>query len=118
MAAGAPDVSPQAGPRPGVAPACPLFGACGGCQYQHLAYEDQLALKTDGVRKLFAATTTDVAPCLPCPAPYGYRSKLTPHFARPRPDREPAIGFLRADRRVIIDVTACPIATLAVNAHL
>ena len=97
---------------------CPLYGSCGGCQYQHLAYDDQLALKTDGIRRLFAGLATDVAPCVPCPAPYGYRSKLTPHFARPRPDREPAIGFLRAERRQTLDVVACPIATPAVNARL
>src|SRR3954447_1401931 len=102
----------------GVQPECLLFGACGGCQYQHLAYDDQLALKTDGIRHLFAGLATDVATCIPCPAPYGYRSKLTPHFARPRPDREPAIGFLRAERRQTIDVAACPIATPAVNARL
>jgi 23S rRNA (uracil1939-C5)-methyltransferase/tRNA (uracil-5-)-methyltransferase len=114
----APEVAAGATPVPGVAPACPLYGACGGCQYQHLAYEDQLALKTDGIRQLFAALGPEVAPCVPCPAPYGYRSKLTPHFARPRPDREPAIGFLRAGRRVTIDVAACPIATPAVNARL
>jgi 23S rRNA (uracil1939-C5)-methyltransferase/tRNA (uracil-5-)-methyltransferase len=116
--AAAPDVTPIAGPRPGVVPVCPLFGACGGCQYQHLAYEDQLALKTEEIRRLFAGLAADIGPCLPCPAPYGYRSKLTPHFARPRPDREPAIGFLRGDRRVTIDVAACPIATPAVNARL
>src|SRR6188768_3238272 len=89
----------DAGPRPGIAPACALFGACGGCQYQHLAYDDQLSLKTDALRALFGGLTAEVAPCAPCPAPYGYRSKLTPHFARPRPDREPAIGFLRAGVR-------------------
>jgi 23S rRNA (uracil1939-C5)-methyltransferase/tRNA (uracil-5-)-methyltransferase len=105
-------------PAPGVAPACPLFGACGGCQYQHLAYDDQLSLKTDTLRALFAGLTADVAPCAPCPAPYGYRSKLTPHFARPRPDREPAIGFLRAGVRRTLDVAECPIATPAVNARL
>jgi 23S rRNA (uracil1939-C5)-methyltransferase/tRNA (uracil-5-)-methyltransferase len=113
-----PEVAEGAAPAPGVAPACPLYGACGGCQYQHLAYDDQLALKTDGVRRLFAGLAGDMAPCVPCPAPYGYRSKLTPHFARPRPDREAAIGFLRAGRRVTIDVAACPIATPAVNARL
>jgi tRNA/tmRNA/rRNA uracil-C5-methylase (TrmA/RlmC/RlmD family) len=105
-------------PRPGVAPVCPLFGACGGCQYQHLAYDDQLAFKTDAIRRLFAGLAAEVASCVPCPAPYGYRSKLTPHFARPRPDREPAIGFLRAERRQTLDVAACPIATPAVNARL
>ena len=116
VAAGMDD--PAATPRPGVAPACPLYGSCGGCQYQHLAYDDQLALKTGEIRRLFAAVPTDVAPCVPCPAPYGYRSKLTPHFARPRPDREPAIGFLRAGLRRTLDVAACPIATPGVNARL
>src|SRR5262245_3154156 len=101
--AAAPGVAEAAHPGPGVTPACPLYGACGGCQYQHLAYEDQLALKTEEIRRLFAALPVDIAPCVPCPAPYGYRSKLTPHFARPKPDREPAIGFLRAGRRVTID---------------
>src|SRR5262245_62076227 len=59
------------GASPGVVPVCPLFGTCGGCQYQHLAYEDQLTLKTDEIRRLFAALPTDVAPCVPSPAPYG-----------------------------------------------
>jgi 23S rRNA (uracil1939-C5)-methyltransferase len=107
-----------AAPKPGVAPVCQLYGSCGGCQYQHLGYDEQLALKTDGIRRLFAPLTADIPPCVPCPTPYGYRSKLTPHFARPRPDRERAIGFLRAGRRETIDVAACPIATPAVNARL
>jgi 23S rRNA (uracil1939-C5)-methyltransferase/tRNA (uracil-5-)-methyltransferase len=112
------DLNDVAGPRPGVAPACALYGQCGGCQYQHLAYDDQLALKTDAIRALFAGLAGEVAGCVPCPAPYGYRSKLTPHFARPRPDREPAIGFLRAGIRRTLDVAVCSIATPAVNARL
>ena len=92
----------EAGPEPGVAPVCsPCSAQCGGCQYQHLAYDDQLALKTDEIRRAVRGPDgrPDVAACVPCPAPYGYRSKLTPHFARPRPDREAAIGFLRAGQR-------------------
>src|SRR3954463_3819092 len=113
-----PTFTSSPGSGPGAAPVCPLFGSCGGCQYQHLAYDDQLALKTDAIRALFAGLAADVTACVPCPAPYGYRSKLTPHFARPRPDREAAIGFLRAERRQTLDVAACPIATPAVNARL
>ena len=33
-------------------PACELFGKCGGCQYQHLSYEKQLAWKTHQVEEL------------------------------------------------------------------
>jgi 23S rRNA (uracil1939-C5)-methyltransferase/tRNA (uracil-5-)-methyltransferase len=98
-------------------PACPLFGTCGGCQLQDLAYPEQLALKTRAVAALFEGIP--VADAVPCPAPYGYRSKLTPHFPRPREGRAPAIGFLRVGpRRETIDVPACPIATPAVNARL
>jgi tRNA/tmRNA/rRNA uracil-C5-methylase (TrmA/RlmC/RlmD family) len=99
------------------APACPLFGQCGGCQLQDLAYQDQLALKTDEVRRLFGPIA--VEDCVPSPRPYGYRSKLTPHFPRPRQGRPPAIGFLKVGLPPrTIDVPSCPIATPAVNARL
>jgi 23S rRNA (uracil1939-C5)-methyltransferase len=99
------------------APQCPLFGRCGGCQLQDLSYEEQLGRKTEEIRTLFPETP--VAPCLPSPRPYGYRSKLTPHFQRPRSDRALAIGFLEVGLpRRTIDVPACPIATPAINARL
>jgi 23S rRNA (uracil1939-C5)-methyltransferase/tRNA (uracil-5-)-methyltransferase len=101
-----------------VSPACALYGQCGGCQLQHLSYDDQLAHKTAEIRRLYPDGSVEVSPCVPSPAPYGYRSKLTPHFPRPRAERAPAIGFLRAERRVTIDVPSCPIATPAVNARL
>lgn len=34
---------------------CPHFGICGGCTYQNLSYEDQLALKGQQVKKLMDA---------------------------------------------------------------
>jgi tRNA/tmRNA/rRNA uracil-C5-methylase (TrmA/RlmC/RlmD family) len=98
-------------------PRCPLFGRCGGCQLQDLGYDEQLARKTEQIRALFPEM--DVAPCIPSPRAYAYRSKLTPHFPRPRPDRPLAIGFLEVGLpRRTIDVPACPIATTGVNARL
>jgi 23S rRNA (uracil1939-C5)-methyltransferase/tRNA (uracil-5-)-methyltransferase len=110
----------SADPARGAAtPGCALFGLCGGCQLQDLPYPDQLALKTEEVRRLFGGLAAEVGACVASPASYGYRSKLTPHFPRPRPDRPLAIGFLRTGtRRETLDVERCAIATPAVNERL
>lgn len=72
-----------------VAPACPLFGRCGGCQYQHLAYPAQLEWKRRQVAELLQhlAGVPDfpVAPVIGSPREYHYRSKITPHFNPPSP---------------------------------
>jgi tRNA/tmRNA/rRNA uracil-C5-methylase (TrmA/RlmC/RlmD family) len=104
-------------------PRCPLYGRCGGCQLQHVPYPEQLAWKTDEVRRHFATALPGdaalVAPCIGSPREYGYRSKITPHFPRPRGGQVPPIGFLLADNRHrTIDVAACPLATDAINERL
>ncbi len=104
---------------------CPLFGRCGGCQYQNLAYPEQLLWKRRQVEELLkymADVVFPVAPVIGSPAPYGYRSKITPHFNAPRNADEASvlpIGFLRQGTRFdILDVPACPIATAPINARL
>ena len=70
-----------------VAAPCPLFGRCGGCQYQHLTYTEQLAWKRRQVAELLqhmAGVEFPVAPVVGSPRDYGYRSKITPHFNPPR----------------------------------
>ncbi len=105
-----------------IAPRCALFGACGGCQLQHVPYDEQLAWKTAEVRRLFeqalAGATVEVDACIGSPRTYGYRSKITPHFQRPR-GQVPPIGFLGTSLpRRTIDVPQCPIATDAINERL
>lgn len=103
-------------------PGCPLFGECGGCQYQHLTYEAQLAWKTRQVGELLqhmAGIEHAVEPCHPSPKIWGYRSKITPHFAKPRNGVIDAIGFLpNARRSGQIDVPKCPIAMDQINTAL
>ena len=106
-----------------VEPRCPLFGSCGGCQYQNLAYPEQLRWKQEQLREALArlgGVEVAVDPCHPSPREWGYRTKLTPHFQPPRGGREDfPIGFLHAhNARRLVDVPACPIATDAVNAAL
>jgi tRNA/tmRNA/rRNA uracil-C5-methylase (TrmA/RlmC/RlmD family) len=119
-----------------VASPCPLFGRCGGCQYQHLNYPAQLLWKRQQVQELLqhlAGLAFPVAEVIGSPRAYGYRSKITPHFNPPRrrvpaPDEAAAptlaptdlpIGFLRQGTRFdLIDVPQCIIATDAINARL
>ncbi|MGH7943995.1 MAG: class I SAM-dependent RNA methyltransferase [Opitutaceae bacterium] len=69
-----------------VTPRCPLFGRCGGCQYQHLSYASQLEWKRRQVAELLqhmAGIAFPVSPVVPSPREYSYRSKITPHFNAP-----------------------------------
>jgi 23S rRNA (uracil1939-C5)-methyltransferase/tRNA (uracil-5-)-methyltransferase len=105
-----------------VAPKCALFGQCGGCQYQHLAYTEQLQSKQRQVAELLkhmAKIEHPVREVIPSPVEYGYRSKITPHFHRPKSGGIGAIGFLRAHtRNAMVDVEHCPIAMPELNAQL
>ena len=100
-------------------PTCELFGKCGGCQYQHLSYEKQLAWKTRQVEELLehmAGVHTEVSPAIPSPKEWGYRSKITPHFKRPRDGKIGDIGFLLVGQRShLVDVPHCPIAMDEIN---
>lgn len=105
-----------------IEPKCALFGLCGGCQYQNLRYEEQLEWKRRQVAELIehmAGLTLAVSPVIGSPRPFGYRSKITPHFNAPRAGSALAIGFLRQGTRFdIVDVPRCEIATDAINARL
>ncbi|RRJ99120.1 class I SAM-dependent RNA methyltransferase [Opitutaceae bacterium TAV3] len=108
-------------------PPCPLFGRCGGCQYQNFNYAAQLVWKRRQVGELLrhmAGIESPVSPVIGSPRQYGYRSKITPHF-NPRRDASGAIvadmpiGFLRQGTRFdLLDVPRCEIATDAINARL
>ena len=104
-------------------PRCPLFGRCGGCQYQHLSYASQLEWKRRQVAELLqhmaGIPEFPVAAVVRSPREFNYRSKITPHFNPPRNTATIPIGFLRQGTRFdIIDVPHCPIATEAINARL
>lgn len=99
-----------------VDPPCPVFGLCGGCAYQHMPYEMQLAVKTEQVRSVLARlggiSDCDVQPCVASPQPYGYRNRITVHI------RQGKTGFHRRGGRGLVDVARCYLASDPVNAKL
>jgi 23S rRNA (uracil1939-C5)-methyltransferase len=69
-----------------IAPRCDLFTRCGGCTYQHLTIEAQLAGKAaivrDALRPLPGWDTIPVHPIVPSPDAWRYRNKVEFTFAR------------------------------------
>ena len=99
-------------------PRCPLFGACGGCGWQHIKYPEQLAAKKQmlaetmwrGVRvpdELVAATVAS-------PLPFGYRNRaqFKLHYAAGRLH----IGFYRHGSHFVEDTAqGCPVVLPVIN---
>ncbi|HDM78659.1 MAG TPA: 23S rRNA (uracil(1939)-C(5))-methyltransferase RlmD [Deltaproteobacteria bacterium] len=61
-------------------PKCKHFGTCGGCAWQNLLYEKQLAVKTEQVRESLShigdVSDVNFLPTVPSPSIYYYRNKL------------------------------------------
>lgn len=105
----------EASPRR-VAPACPLFGNCGGCSYQHADYSLQLETKTSQVaellRRIGGIANAPVAAMLASPREWAYRNRIAVHSA------EGHTGFFHRHTHKLVDVAACPIASDEVNEKL
>ena len=57
---------------------CPHAGLCGGCLWQHLKYDAQLAAKLKMINDAFKQAGHDerVGSILPCPQLFGYRNRM------------------------------------------
>ncbi|KAL2853234.1 S-adenosyl-L-methionine-dependent methyltransferase [Aspergillus pseudoustus] len=116
---------------------CKYFGKCSGCQLQMMSYEDQLAHKKRIVEKAYAnfsGLIPELIPAIedtfPSPLQYGYRTKLTPHFAvpggrsrnknkqRPGATEVPPIGYTYKNQRRDLDIEDCPLGTDVVREGL
>jgi 23S rRNA (uracil1939-C5)-methyltransferase len=107
-----------------VDPPCPLFGRCGGCRLQHLAYPRQLAFKEKQVRdcleRLAGPGTLEppeIRPIVAAPAPYGYRNKM--EFTVLGAPPETRIGLHETERYdVLVDVDRCLLQSDTMNVLL
>ena len=78
-------------------PQCPHFGTCGGCRWQNLSYDDQLAAKQQQVRDNFERLghidCSGMQPICGSEAIFEYRNKLEYTFSsRAWHDQPPAEG--------------------------
>lgn len=105
-----------------VEPQCRYYGACGGCQYQHVSYEAQLRVKQKQIADLFERVgkinRAVVAPVIPCPQPYGYRNRIMIRSQWNGPAKKLLIGFIRHDSSFVEDLTECAIAEPTLNEQI
>lgn len=99
-----------------VAPACPYFGRCGGCSYQHMRYARQLEIKARQVeqtlRRVGRFENVPMRAIVRAPEPYGYRNRIRVHRM------DGITGFFAHGAHALIDIEQCPIAQPAVNEAL
>jgi 23S rRNA (uracil1939-C5)-methyltransferase len=100
-----------------VEPACPYFTQCGGCHYQHAAYEHQLAVKAGILRETLRRTAKVELPeeirIHPSP-PWNYRNRT-----RLRLQANPfALGYYRLNSHRLLAVEQCPISSPLINRAL
>jgi tRNA/tmRNA/rRNA uracil-C5-methylase (TrmA/RlmC/RlmD family) len=103
-----------------VKPACPHFGVCGGCVFQHMSYERQLAEKTEALRGTFrflgGFDNLAITPVIPSPKPFGYRNTIA--LSVRHREGKPHFGFIGRDRKSFVPIEHCPIAEETLNAWL
>ncbi len=103
-------------------PVCSYYGECGGCQYQHITYEQQLKIKHKQVSDLFerigGQSKDVVVPVAPCPSPYHYRNRIMVRTQYNRDTKAMNVGFLKHQSRLVVDVPECAIAEPELNVAL
>lgn len=97
-----------------LAPKCPVFGKCGGCTYQTMPAEDQLAVKNGWVADLLDQAGLegfDHLPPLESPDVFGYRNKMEFSFGDSEPGGPLTLGFHQKGHFYnILDADACVLA--------
>lgn len=88
---------------------CPYFGTCGGCPWQHLRYENQLAAKArsveDALRRIGKLDGFELLPILGSPREERYRRRIRLHV-----DSADRVGFYRAFSDEPVEIDSCLIA--------
>jgi 23S rRNA (uracil1939-C5)-methyltransferase len=84
-----------------VPPPCPLFGSCGGCQWQQVTIEAQQEAKRAIVNR---ALKREVPPVVAAGPPFGYRDR-----AKLAVGPGGTLGFRARRSHDLVDVPACPL---------
>jgi tRNA/tmRNA/rRNA uracil-C5-methylase (TrmA/RlmC/RlmD family) len=92
-----------------IEPPCPYFGRCGGCDFQQLTYEAQLAAKAEIIRDCLhrIARLENVPEIVVTPSPNNWRYRMRATW---QIDQDlQAIGYYERGSRRVCDVADCAV---------
>ncbi|MFI3253128.1 MAG: 23S rRNA (uracil(1939)-C(5))-methyltransferase RlmD [Eubacteriales bacterium] len=87
---------------------CPYGNKCGGCQFRHMNYEEELKAKTDIVKaalERIAGVKEDILPIIGAKERNHYRNKV--QFQVAGSDKWIKIGFYRSRSHDVLDTESC-----------
>ena len=91
-----------------IEPRCPHYGECGGCHYQHMAYEAQLAvipqIIADQLNRIGGIEDIKILEPIPHDPTWGYRAEV-----QLSPVAGGGLGFWSPTRRQVMPIETCPI---------
>lgn len=92
-----------------IEPPCPYFGRCGGCDFQQLTYEAQLAAKAEIIRDCLhrIARLQNVPEIVVTPSPRDWRYRMRATWQIDREQRR--IGYYERGSRRVCDVADCAV---------
>src|SRR5215216_6643269 len=101
-----------------VEPPCPYFGRCGGCDFQQLTYEAQLAAKSEMIRDCLhrIARLENVPDIRVTPSPNDWRYRMRATWQIDREER--TIGYYERGSRRVCDVVDCAVLRPALQEKL
>ncbi len=95
-----------------VTPPCSVFGSCGGCNWQHISYEEQLRQKKLIVEEQlskFLKTKIEIPDVVPSPEPLHYRNRI--QLKRQGSN----FGYYARESHNIINIDKCWISESPIN---
>ncbi len=93
-----------------VEPRCQHFGTCGGCQYQHAGYPEQIAMKVAILQETLARAELGALPGIEAhfAEPWGYRNRTRLRIAEN--EGLLRVGYNRRGTTEFLPIRECPIS--------
>ena len=94
-----------------IKPKCKYYGICGGCQLEHISYQDELEYKKSYLNEIFKPFNIKIDKII-SDNDYNYRNKITIKV------RNNTIGFNKLNSSEIINIDKCLLADEIINEKL